>query len=234
MLRSIKIKVCGVTRGDDLRLLADLGVDAVGLNFYPDSPRFLRLDYAQKLMDLCPDSLVRVGVFVNASSDVILAAADRCGLQVVQLHGEESPALLEEIAARAPRLSVIRSLAWRSPAVAADEAAAWLSAAPSLKSPLGWLIDAHSQQQRGGTGQTWRWSELGRRPGWLLNRHWLLAGGLTAENVAEAIRQARPDGVDAASGVEKQPGVKDPDRLRRFVDAAKSAFEGLAREPETH
>jgi len=230
LLGSIKIKVCGVTRADDLRTLAELGVDAVGLNFYPNSPRYLTPDSAQKLMDFCPDSLVRVGVFVNASLGTIISTAERCQLHVAQLHGEEPVELLEQISARAPRLRLIRSLAWRSASVADQEAAKWLSAAESLPNPIGWLIDAHSPQQRGGTGQTWRWSELNQRPTWLRGQHWLLAGGLTAENVAEAIRQARPDGVDAASGVETRPGVKDHTRLRRFVESAREAFELLAAE----
>jgi phosphoribosylanthranilate isomerase len=228
LLGSIKIKVCGVTRADDLQLLGSLGVDAAGLNFYPKSPRCLTLESAQQLMDFCPQSLVRVGVFVNASADTIVRTAERCGLHAAQLHGEEPVELLTQLADRAPHLHLIRSLAWRGPSDTAQAADCWLAAAERRSSQLGWLIDTHAPQQRGGTGETWRWSDLSQRPSWLRNQHWLLAGGLTADNVAEAIRQARPDGIDAASGVESRPGVKDPARLQRFVEAARAAFDRLS------
>jgi phosphoribosylanthranilate isomerase len=199
----VKVKICGITRVDDALAATRLGADALGFNFWPRSKRYIAPADARAIVRRLPPLVTAVGVFVDASRDEILRAADSSGIQVAQLHGDEPPELCASLplpVLKAIRITDAHALA----ALAAYEVS-------------GFLLDAPSPGY-GGSGTTFDWS-LAAEAAQVVPV--VLAGGLTPENVAEAIRTVRPWGVDVASGVETSPGVKDADRMRRFIEAAK-------------
>jgi len=220
---AFKIKICGITRPEDAVAAAEAGADAIGLNFYPKGPRFVSLERAREIVAALPPGIVKVGVFVNATSCSVSATAHRLGLDLVQLHGDEPPQYLAELGG----LKVLR--AFRCGPQGLAPVHSYLKRCQTI----GWmprmvLCDAFQPGAYGGTGQVVDWATVA-------NYTWsaeipplVLAGGLTPENVADAIRVVRPAAVDTASGVEVQPGIKDADRIRRFVQAAREAFSSLA------
>lgn len=215
-----RIKVCGVTVVEDVRMLAAAGVDAVGFNFYPRSVRAIDERRAAELAAVLPPGVARVGVFVNATADQIERIARLTPLDYVQLHGDESPEFAAELAGTFP---VIRAIRCRFDEVARP--LQWLDEFQRLGGRLAaLLVDAAHDGQYGGTGAKadWRVIEPFRQAA--AGTPLILAGGLRPENVAEAIAAVRPDGVDTASGVESQPGRKDPDLTARFVENARRAF----------
>jgi phosphoribosylanthranilate isomerase len=194
------IKVCGVTNENDALIAAEAGANAIGFNFYPKSPRAISLETAHRIAAILPDSVTKVGVFVEPSAEDLQFAIDHVPLDVVQLHGKHVPSIAHRT--------------WR--ALAAEHA----DPAESLVAEA-ILLDAHSPHH-GGSGRTFDWK--------LASRFWqpvILAGGLDASNVAEAIDTARPCGVDACSRLEFSPGLKDHARLRKFVEAARLAANSL-------
>ncbi len=211
-----QVKICGITSPEDARRVAEAGADAIGLNFYPRSPRCVDLPTARSIRDVLPQGVVVVGVFVHADDEQIRALAESVGLDWVQLHGDESLAQAQSLR-DLPLIRAVRCEAEPDPSVAEN----WRSSQP-------WqavLLDAHHPTHYGGTGRTlaWeRWASLGPR-----SLPLILAGGLCPENVDLAIRAVRPDAVDVASGVERRPGVKDVSRVRLFVEAARRAFAEL-------
>jgi phosphoribosylanthranilate isomerase len=206
---SVRIKICGVTRAEDALLAAALGVDAVGFNFAPESPRRVDAAAARALAAALPPFLTRVGVFVDADPDVMRATAREAGLHVLQLHGDETP----EIGAA---LGVPWYKAHRvGPDFRPESVTRWGGGT--------FLLDAAAPDRRGGTGRVFDW-EIARRAA--AHGRVILAGGLTPDNVAEAIRTARPYAVDVSSGVESAPGRKDAALLRAFVANARAAEGG--------
>jgi phosphoribosylanthranilate isomerase len=210
-----KVKICGITRPEDAAVVADSGGDAIGLNFYAQSPRFVQDDLAKQIIAALPAQVAKVGVFVNASAEEIRRKVSTLGLNWVQLHGDEPPEFLLEL----PGIPVIRAVRMnqRVSVVLAKQG-------QFVRLPNAVLIDAYDPDAYGGTGQTVPWDavpEAGRR---LAGLPVILAGGLTADNVAQAIQTARPHAVDTASGVETSPGIKDPDKVRAFVAVAKANF----------
>ena len=246
-----KIKICGVTTPEDALLAAEAGAGAIGLNFYEQSPRFVSAGRAAEIIDrlrqdYSADQLRVFGVFVNATLDDILWTirdADLFGSEKgfgIQLHGDEPPEFIRslhreglgrmgallQVTGHVPELPVIRAFRCRGARLSAE--ADYLNHCRQLGSPpQALLLDSHQPGSYGGTGQCADWNAIaaGRRdlPGLPL----ILAGGLTPENVAQAIATARPDAVDVASGVESSPGKKDPATVYGFVTAAKKAFEAL-------
>jgi phosphoribosylanthranilate isomerase len=206
------IKVCGLTTPGDAVLAARAGADAVGLNFYPGSKRVVTVAAARRIVRALPPFVWVVGVFVDASRAEVLRTAREVGLDAVQLHGDEPPALVASLGLR-----TVKALQVGHRPVTA--LARRYAAADLL------LLDT-AQAAHGGGGVAFDWAlakGLARR------RPVLLAGGLTPENVAEAVRAVRPFGVDVASGVERRPGVKDPRKLSAFVAAARAAAAHLRR-----
>ncbi len=201
----VRVKICGITRLEDALLAARLGADALGFNFWPRSKRYLPPEAAREITARLPPLVTSVGVFVDPTRDEVLRAIDAARLQVVQLHGDEPPELCAALpvpVVKAIRVTDRHSLA----ALASYEVA-------------GFLLDSASPGY-GGSGAAFDWglaAEVARE------LPVILAGGLGPENVAEAVRAVCPWGVDVASGVEAAPGVKDPEKLRRFVTAAKEA-----------
>jgi phosphoribosylanthranilate isomerase len=203
------IKICGITSCEDAALAVGAGADAIGLVFWPRSPRRVDLAAARRIAASLPPFVVRVGVFVNAARDELARASDEVGLDVLQLHGDEPPESVEGLPRRV--LKALRVGDGFEPATALR-----------YEGRVGGiLLDAGTPQAPGGTGRSFDWSlARGVREG---ARFLVLAGGLRADNVASAIAAVRPDGVDVSSGVESVPGRKDAQRLRAFVAAARGA-----------
>lgn len=203
-----RIKVCGVTRPEDGRDAALLGADAVGLNFHPDSPRCLTPERARRIIDALPLFVSPVGVFVNYPDPQALEdLATSVGLDAVQLHGDESPDYCSMIS----RVRVIKALR-------VGENFRVQSLGHYRVS--GFLLDAYSPEARGGTGKTFDWS---RAAGANAFGHIVVAGGLNAANVGQAIDQLHPFAVDVSSGVESAPGEKNYDLMAAFVAAVRRA-----------
>jgi phosphoribosylanthranilate isomerase len=211
----VRVKVCGVTSVADAVAIAELGADALGLNFYPPSPRCINLTLAREILRELPPFVEPVGLFVEDSlSELSRRLLDLPGLRTVQWHGDRpeatSPPELERIVA--------------FPVKDRDSLASISHFLDRCRTegrlPRAILVDAHVPGLHGGTGKTLPWELLRDfRPGVPL----VLAGGLTPENVAEAVRVVKPYAVDVASGVEASPGRKDLDRVRRFLAAARHA-----------
>jgi phosphoribosylanthranilate isomerase len=203
-----RVKICGITTWDDARLSIDLGASALGFNFYPSSPRAISPADAWKIIRRLPPFVEAVGVFVNWPPLVVNALARALRLHTAQLHGGESP---EEVAAVARSHRVIKAVrvgrGFRPVSLSRYRRADAI------------LLDGFARGLHGGTGRTldWNLARAARRYGRII-----LAGGLTSENIAEAIRVAEPYAVDVCSGVESRPGRKDPARLRALIDVVNS------------
>lgn len=208
----MKVKICGITSLEDALAAVEAGADLLGFNFYPPSPRFVSPGVCAEIVaGLRGTGVTCVGVFVNAPLDEIQAILDACGLDLAQLSGDEPPEVVNALGKRA--FKALR------PANSSDLEALLRLYPPRGEAPA-WLLDAYRPGEYGGTGTPASWelaSELARRA------PVLLAGGLRPENVAGAVRQVRPWGVDVASGVESSPPHKDVLRMKQFVQAARMA-----------
>jgi phosphoribosylanthranilate isomerase len=204
------VKICGITRRADAMHAAAEGATALGFVFWPRSPRCVSPERAGEIVAALPAGVARVGVFVNERVDRIHEVVARARLTMVQLHGDESP---EQTAAL--ECPVVRSVTLEG---AAKAHTTW--PAQTL-----FLLDAVDPERRGGTGMRIDWR---RAAGVAGGRRVILAGGLTPDNVAEAVAMVRPFGVDVSSGVEASPGVKDADKVTRFLAEARAAFERYA------
>lgn len=213
------IKICGVTRPEDAAAAAAAGADAIGLNFYAESPRCVSEAQARAILAAAGGEMTRVGVFVNAPAAEVARTADALELAYVQLHGDEPPETLAELAGR----QVIR--AFRMDGRGLDPLEEYLERCDELGAlPAAVLIDAHRPDQYGGTGTTVDWQLLVDQRSQLGGLPLILAGGLNCENVEEAIGVVKPSAVDTASGVEVSPGIKDPEAIAQFVALARQAF----------
>jgi phosphoribosylanthranilate isomerase len=201
---AVIIKICGVTTAEDAALVAAAGADAIGVNLWPGSKRYVTPDAARDIVAAIPGGVLKVGVFVDAPADEVERQIDTLGLDRAQLHGDESAASFDRLDAR-----LIRVVRVRDESSFASEAG-W--------SPALWLYDAHVDGY-GGAGVRAPWSLIAARA----RRPFLLAGGLTPDNVSAAIHATRPDGVDVASGVESSPGRKDAAKVVAFIAAARGA-----------
>lgn len=206
-----RIKHCGITSLDDAHRAAEAGAWALGMIFWPGSPRRCELDEAQRIGAALRRTLALTGVFVNATFEQIDMTVQSCGLSLVQLHGDEGPAFCMEVGRRTG-VKVIKASRVRSKAT--------LQAAAAFHSDFH-LLDAHVAGVPGGTGQTIDW-ELVRRH--RLAAPIILSGGLDPENVQGAIAATSPFAVDVASGTELSPGVKDPAKLVAFARAVRATW----------
>jgi phosphoribosylanthranilate isomerase len=201
----VQIKICGITIVEDALACAAMGADAIGLVFYPKSPRYVSMDQAAMISSVLPPAIARVGVFVNESYETIISAVSACGLSAVQLHGQEPPELVKKLSNH--NFNVIKCLYLKgSPAI--DAAASYNTGS--------FLLECSAGKLPGGNAMTWDWS--GARE-FAQNHPTIIAGGLNPENIAEAIRAALPDAVDVSSGVEALPGRKDRNMVRDFINA---------------
>jgi phosphoribosylanthranilate isomerase len=200
----VRVKICGITSVEDALVAVAAGADALGFVFHPPSPRYVTPERAGEIIAALPPFVQTVGLFVNAPLSEVNEVADRCGLDLVQLHGDETPQYCAAVRRRVLKAFRVKDLTSLEPI-------------PEYRCAA-YLLDAWSPDSYGGTGRTFNW-ELAReakRFGAIV-----LAGGLTPENVAEAIAQVAPYGVDVSGGVEAAPGRKDPDKVRAFIRRAK-------------
>ncbi|HUR35173.1 MAG TPA: phosphoribosylanthranilate isomerase [Vicinamibacterales bacterium] len=194
------VKICGLTRAIDADAAVDSGASAVGFIFWPQGRRYLEPEKARAIVRRLPPFVTPVGVFVNETADRINAVADLVGLGAVQLHGDERPELLTALTR-----PVVKAVS----AVDAHTAEEW-------PAEVMLLVDAHDPAARGGTGARADWDGAARLAA---VRPTLLAGGITAANVVEAVSAVRPFGIDVSSGVEDAPGIKSPERIRALFEA---------------
>lgn len=209
-----KVKICGITKWTDAKMAIDEGAFAIGLNFYAPSPRFVSVRDARRIVLKAQHEVETVGVFVNDSREDVDDIASIAGVDVLQLHGEESP---EAVADLAETWEV-----WKAFRVGKGFSVATLQRYAPCRA---FLLDGFSSRARGGTGVSFDWSiaREAKRHGRIV-----LAGGLTPGNVGAAIRAARPYAVDVASGVEARPGKKDPRKVRAFMEAVRMADRSVA------
>jgi phosphoribosylanthranilate isomerase len=208
----MRIKICGNTSLEDAREAVELGAWAIGLIHHPDSPRFVEPEVAEEIGAALKRRVEVAGVFVDSTMDEIVDAADREQLTIVQLHGDQGPQFCREVARRTGA-KVMKAFRVRS---SAD-----VRGAEAFRTDYH-LFDAYRPQTPGGTGESFDWELLAGRRSRIPA---LLAGGLTPENVGEAILAAKPWGVDVVSGVEAEPGRKDARKLAAFFEAVRSTAE---------
>lgn len=204
---STKVKICGITSVADGRAAAGAGADMIGLMFYEKSPRHITLPAAAEISRALSPFIVKVGVFVNPSEDLVLRAIAECGVTLLQFHGDEPPDFCTQFGVMSMKAFRVRD-------------AESLAALPDYATDA-WLLDACSPGARGGTGERFNWDLAIEAQ--KFGRPVFLAGGLTPENVAEAVRKVQPFGVDVSSGVESAPGKKDPAKVKAFIDAVRNA-----------
>ena len=200
----VEVKICGLTTRDDAVRCASLGADAIGLNFWPQSPRHTDIETAQSIVEALGDRVETVGVFVDFDLSQIREILQKTGISWAQMHGDEPPELVAALLPQAYK------------AIGVKDGSAIELARRYPGEHL--LLDASVPGMPGGTGRTFDWSiasEVAKE------RKLTLAGGLTPDNVAEAVRIVRPFRVDVASGVESAPGRKDPEKVAAFIEAAK-------------
>lgn len=217
MTHRTRIKLCGLTRDEDVQAAVAAGADAIGLVFYEGSPRYVAPARAADMLSKVPPFICSVGLFVNASVDQVKAVTDRVALTALQFHGDETPQQCADIAASVNR-PFLRALRVK-PEMTSDDllkyALDYRQASPLFS---GLLLDTWVEAY-GGSGKVFDWSLVPKE----LAHQAVLSGGLTVQNVAEAISRLRPYAVDVSSGIEQSKGIKDAAKMQAFVDAVRAA-----------
>lgn len=203
---TIRIKICGITRPEDARAAAELGADAVGLVFAPVSPRRVVPAQALEICRALPPFVTRVGLFMDATADFVRSVLSAVPLDCLQFHGGEDAEFC-----RGFQRPWIKAIAMADPG--AEELMEDYADADAL------LLDSHAPGQAGGTGLAFDWQSFVSPA-----RTWILAGGLNPDNVAEACRTLKPPAVDVSSGVESAPGIKDREKMERFIREARDTI----------
>jgi len=203
----LRVKICGITNLPDALAAAELGADALGFVFYDKSARYIAPDAARMIIRELSPFAARIGVFVNQPETCIMETVYRCGLSAVQLHGNEPAEFLRD-----SPVPVIRAIRVRDGTP--------IEMMRALRPGSAVLLDSYSPDAFGGTGVPFDWDIRGE---WLSRYRIIIAGGLTEQNVRDAVELFRPFGVDVSSGVESTPGIKDHDKIRRFIEAAKNS-----------
>ena len=201
----LKVKICGITNLDDATAAVEAGADAIGFMFYEPSPRNVQIEGVAKIVQKLPLWVLKVGVFVNPDPELVMNALGNCGLNLLQFHGEESPEFCASF-------GVMNMKAFRI------KDAASLSQIPPYRNDV-YLLDSHVAGKQGGTGEKFNWNLAVEAK--KFGKPIFLAGGLTPENVSQAVHEVRPYGVDVSSGVEASPGKKDHQKIWKFVEAAR-------------
>jgi phosphoribosylanthranilate isomerase len=207
----VRTKICGLTRSEDAAVAVAAGAEAVGFVFVPGTPRYLETETARRIIETLPPFVAKVGLFVNAEARTVADTIGRTGVDTIQLHGDETPEFAAQFRGT---VKVIKAFRVRGVATL-EQLPAWRGVVDA------WLLDAYVAGVHGGTGARFDWElavqaqELGVPV--------ILAGGLTPENAADAVRRVRPFALDVSSGVESAPGRKDPERIHRFLAAVRGA-----------
>jgi len=208
--QATQVKVCGFLDPENARMAVELGADFLGLNFYPQSPRYVTPGRAREIAEAVRGRTVLAGVFVNATPTEVEEILEHVGLDLVQLCGDEEPAAFARLAGRT--IKVFRTGGDPGAAALAPWADAW-----------GLLFDAPHGSLHGGTGNTWSYRAVSEVTGRLAGRRVFLAGGLGPDNARQAIAAAQPFAIDVCSRVESAPGIKDPELLRRLFEEVRNA-----------
>ena len=203
----MRVKICGLTRLQDVRSAVAAGADALGFVFVPQSRRVLQPDLALELVRAVPACVARVGLFMDQDYDTVRRVLDRVPLNLLQFHGREDAAFCRRFG-----LPYLKAVAMGSGPPLAQICREFADAAALL-------LDSHASGQVGGTGRTFDWGEIPQ-----LDLPLILAGGLTPENVRQAVRRVRPWAVDVSSGVEDAPGIKNAEKMQTFISEAKSEY----------
>jgi len=204
---SVKIKICGITGAADGLTAAEAGVDMIGLMFAEKSPRLISLPTAKEISRALPPFVLKVGVFLNPPEDLVMRAIGECGLSLLQFHGDETPEFCTQFGLMCIKAFGIRDVES-------------LKAIPHYPTDA-YLLDAFSPEARGGTGEKFSWDLAVEAK--KFGKPIFLAGGLTPQNVAEAVRKVQPFAVDVSSGVESAPGKKDRRKIRDFIASVREA-----------
>lgn len=216
MVTRTRIKICGITRPEDVVAVARLGADAMGLNFYPKSKRYVSVAIAREIVAAAPAFVDIVGVFVGATLQEVRETLRATGIGCAQFHHQEPPEMIRDLAP----WRTLRAFGWEGPQTAGEVDQYLKKCRDFGRLPAGVLLDTYKAGVSGGTGEAWHWDQLGTwRPAVPL----VLAGGLTPENVAAAVMRIRPDAVDVAGGVESAPGIKDLAKVADFIEAVREA-----------
>lgn len=203
----VRVKICGLTREVDALAAVEAGADALGFVFYPPSPRHIEVAEAARIVRRLPPFVTTVALFVNPATDTVDEVATAVGVDLLQFHGDESPDFC-----RAHGRPWLKALRMRPDIDLAGEAERYSAA-------RGLLLDAYRPDMPGGTGETFDWLRVPRS----LAARIVVAGGLDPNNVGTAVRQLRPYAVDVSGGVEAEKGIKDPDKIREFIDEVRRA-----------
>ncbi len=202
-----RVKICGITRVEDARAAIDSGADALGLVFYSKSPRYVELSVAANIARTIGPFVTIVGLFVNADAAQVRETVKTVGLDLLQFHGDEDEAYCAQFGM--PYIKAIRM----SPGLDIKEVVA------KYPSARGFLFDAWNKDKYGGTGETFEWQRLSRlKESADRDISFILAGGLTPENIGQAVAEVKPYAIDVSGGVEQSPGIKSPELIQQFID----------------
>jgi phosphoribosylanthranilate isomerase len=204
-----RVKICGITRPQDAQVAARAGADAIGLVFYPPSPRYLSVERAREIRDALPPFVQTVALFVNADAAQVAQVIGRVHPAMLQFHGDEAPQFCGQFG-----LPYVKAYRVRSGVTPGGAALEYLR---PFSDAAAWLFDSHVPEY-GGVGESFDWSLVPST-----EKSVILSGGLTRTNVAEAVRRVRPWGVDVSSGVESAKGIKDPSRIAAFIAEVRNA-----------
>lgn len=204
----MRVKICGITQPEQGKAIASLGATALGFICVPSSPRYAKVEQIRAVVEQLPEKIDKIGVFANATAEEITQTVFDSGLSCVQLHGDEPPEFCQILRQTLPNVEIIKALRIRG-IEDIDKAATYTTQADTL------LLDAYHPQQLGGTGKTLDWKMLLQ---FSPSCPWFLAGGLTPDNILEALSQIRPSGIDLSSGVERAPGDKDLDKVAKLFE----------------
>ena len=204
-MNSIRIKICGITSVEDALHAVSAGADAIGLVFYPQSPRAVSVQQAAEIAVAVGPYVTVVGLFVNADAEQVHSVLSKVPLHILQFHGDEDARFCEQF--KRPWYKAIRMSPVLDPQQEME----------NFENAAGYLFDAWSKDIYGGTGETFDWQRIPQS-----DRPIILAGGLTPDNIAQAVAMVKPYGVDVSGGVEREPGQKCPQKIQQFIENAKS------------
>ena len=204
----MRVKICGIKQPEQGKAIAIAGATALGFICVPNTPRYVTKQQIRAVVEQLPKQIDQIGVFANSSVEDICQIVEFAGLTGVQLHGDESPEFCHQLRSMLPGIEIIKALRIKN-SQALEQVQIYFSSVDTL------LLDAYNPQMLGGTGATLDWKTLQQfQPGC----PWLLAGGLTPDNVLDALKQVNPNGIDLSSGVERAPGDKDLDKVAKLFE----------------
>ncbi|HEY9781040.1 MAG TPA: phosphoribosylanthranilate isomerase [Leptolyngbyaceae cyanobacterium] len=204
----MRVKICGIKQPEQGKAIAIAGATALGFICVPNTPRYVTKQQIRAVVEQLPKQIDQIGVFANSSVEEICQIVEFAGLTGVQLHGDESPEFCHQLRSMLPGIEIIKALRIKN-SQALEQVQIYFSSVDTL------LLDAYNPQMLGGTGATLDWKTLQQfQPGC----PWLLAGGLTPDNVLDALKQVNPNGIDLSSGVERAPGDKDLDKVAKLFE----------------